>query len=264
MAKLQVGDRNFHYEMVGKGHPLVLLAGYSCDHTIWMPIRDMLAEHFQLLLLDNSSVGQTSDAPAPFTVEDMAKETWEIIEKLGLKNPHIIGHSMGGAIAQTIAYKHPEKVSKIVIANSLIKTTPICKAVLQYFFHLRMDGVHMARIAEGILPWLFSNSFMANQHAVAFVIDSFTKNPHPQTEIGQRYQLEAIHSFDSSSWFQKIAKTLLVICGEEDKLCPPKDLALLTKGMKNAKFVLIPEMGHSFHLEMPMEFVKLVVDFLKG
>lgn len=263
MPKIRVKDLNFHYELHGKGHPLVLIPGYSCDHTIWLPIRDMLAEHFQILLLDNRDVGQSDYSKVPFTVEDMAADTWGIIEQLGLKKPHIIGHSMGGAIAQVLAAQHSQSIGKVVLANSLIKCNPTCQSVLQFFFHLRMDGAHIARIAEGILPWLFSQSFMANTEAVAFVIDNFTKSPHPQTEIGQKYQLDAIKKFDSSNWFKKITAPLLVISSEEDILCPPKDFQTMTKGMANAELVLIPDMGHSFHLERPVEFVRLVQDFFK-
>lgn len=263
MPKVLVNDLNFHYELHGKGHPLVLISGYSCDDTIWAPVRDALAEHFQLLLFDNRGVGQSDYPHAPFTVEDMAADTLGIIEKLGLKKPHIIGHSMGGAVAQVLASKHSQSIGKAVLANSLIKCNATCKAVLQYYFHLRLDGVHLARIAEGILPWLFSESFMSNSHAVAFVIDNFTKAPYPQLEMGQKYQLDAIKQFDSSGWFKKITSPLLVICSEQDLLCPPKDFQMLTKEMPNAKLVLIPEMGHSFHLERPVDFTKIVLEFLK-
>ncbi len=263
MPRVRINDLHFHYELQGKGHPLVLISGYTCDHYVWESVREMLAEHFQLLLFDNRAAGQSEYPHAPFTIEQMASDTMGLIDHLGLQHPHVIGHSMGSAIAQTLAHRHGAKLGKIVLAASFAKLNAVCMASLNFFYHLRLDGVHPARLIEGILPWLSSSSFMADSKNVAQAIDMRLHAPYPQSEIGQKYQLEALSHFDSRSWIKKITSPMLAISGEADILCPPRELHHFVQDMPNMKFVTIPEMSHTFHLERPQEFVRLVLDFLK-
>ena len=264
MPKIKLGNRHFYYEIEGKGHPLVLVPAYTCDIHLYDSIRAGLAEHFQLYLIDNRGSGQSDHAQDPYTVDDMASDTIGIIRALKLKKPHVLGSSMGSAVVQTVAAKHGDEIGKCVLAYPFPKMTAVGAAALSFIYHLRMDGARSARLAESVMPWILSNSFMANTHAVSAFVDIFTSNPAPQSESDHKLQLEALLKFDSRKWLKNVTAPILAICGEEDILAPPKEFQKLAKSMNNVKLKIIPEMGHAVHAEMPEEFNKLVIEFLKS
>ena len=112
MSKIKLNNANFYYELHGKGHPLILIAGYSGDHLVWMPLLENLSKQFQVLLFDNRGVGQTTDDGRPLSAELMAQDVVALADALDLKKPHIVGQSMGGTIAQRVATHHSEKINK--------------------------------------------------------------------------------------------------------------------------------------------------------
>lgn len=264
MPKIRSNGRHFYYETEGKGHPLVLIAGYTGDIRRWDLMRTLFANHFQLFLIDNRGSGRSDPADGPYTVEDMAADTMGVIRELGLKNPHIMGTSLGSAVAQVLALNHASQIGKVVLAYTFLKIQAACAAAFKFFFHLRMDKVHPARQVEGVLPWIFSSAFFQNEKAVSEAIDLMVHQPFPQSETDQKYQLDACLAFDSTKWFEKIGAPLLLILGEEDIIAPPRDVAAQAKEMANAHVHIIPKMGHAVDLEAPEEYFRLVLNFLKA
>lgn len=263
MPKVLIDGRHFYYEIEGKGPPLVLIAGYCSDHHIWDTVREGLASHFQLLLFDNRGIGQSDPVQNAYTVEDMAADATKIIHSLKLKTPHILGTSMGASVAQVLAKKHAKELGKVILAYPFLKLNPVSVAATRFLFHLRMDGVHPARLAEGVMPWLFSREFMSDSKKVSFCIDLISKPPHPLSPTAQKFQLEALVEFDSTSWFHTIKTPLLIMGCEEDILCPPWEIEKIAKDMSHAQFTLIPKMSHAFHIEKPEEFIPQAIEFLK-
>ena len=97
MPKFTCNEIEIYYEIHGEGYPLVLIAGLGCDMSIWDPILDLLKRHFKIIIFDNRGVGRSSSPSQPYTISDMALDTWNLIAKLELHKPHVLGHSMGGA-----------------------------------------------------------------------------------------------------------------------------------------------------------------------
>lgn len=264
MPKIKAGGRHFYYETEGSGPPLVLIAGYTGDVHRWDLLRTLLSGHFQLILFDNRGSGRSDPADVPYSIEDMAADTMALIQELGLKKPHILGSSMGSAVAQVIALQHDSQIGKVVLAHSFLKIPPVCATAFRFLFHLRMDKVHPARIVEGVFPWIFSSQFFQNDKAVAEAIDQSLHPSFPQSETEQKLQLDALLAFDSTKWFEKIGVPLLLILGEEDMVAPPRDIAAQTKEMANVQVHIIPKMAHMIDLEAPEEFLRLVLNFLKA
>lgn len=261
MTKTNINGVNLYYEVHGKGKPLVLIAGFSCRTDLWELLLPYFTENFQVLIFDNRGVGQ-SDAPdSSLTIEDMAADTLALIDQLQLQKPHILGHSMGGAIAQMIAKRHPEKIDKVVLANSLIKFNEVSRYVQNYLLKLRLEGVSIRRLAEYILPWLCSGEFLANNFTIEAFLQHQESNPYPQTLVGYKRQLEALTSFNSSSWVDQITNPTLVIEGQVDLLCP-LDSQQLAKAIKGAQLYTFEGQGHLTLVEKPQEFSQVVTKFL--
>lgn len=261
MGQIVVNGINLYYEVEGKGTPLVLVSGYTTDNSTWFSTKDLLKEHFQLFMLDNRGAGR-SDAPnSPYTVETMAEDVRAFIEALKIKKPHLCGHSMGGSIAQTVAYKYPQLIHKLILSNSLIKLREASAFALKYFLKMLEKGIPPLTVFEGSMPWLFSNNFFKHQEQISEILKLFANYPYPQSLIGQKRQLEALLQFNSENWYQKITSPTLVIEGGEDILCP-EDSKKLAKGIHGAERIHFPNQAHLPQIEIPLEFAKAILSFL--
>lgn len=262
MGKVLVNGMNLYYELHGKGKPLVLIAGFTCRTAVWDLLLEYLPKHFQVLVFDNRGVGQSTSPDISYTVDDMANDTLALIEHLKLDKPHILGHSMGTAIAQTIAKNHPDKIDKVVLANGLVRFNAVSKYVQNYLLKMRLEGAPIRKTAEYMIPWLFSGDFISNQDLVETFLDLQESNPFPQPLIGYKRQLDALSQFDSSSWFRMIDKPTLILEGQADVLCP-LDSKELAKGIKGAQLVVFEGQGHVPIIEKPQDFAKAIIKFLK-
>ena len=100
----------------------------------------------------------------------LAEDCKSLVEALGWKKFHVLGHSMGGAIAQTLAVKAPEKIEKLVLSNTFLSIKPVQTTVLQFFLELRKQRVDVATQLRGLLPWIFSNEFCSSKVGMEEVI----------------------------------------------------------------------------------------------
>lgn len=259
MTKLNINNAQFYYELHGKGEPLVLISGLKSDHTGWMPVLDSLAKKFQVLIFDNRGVGRTIDSEKPFNVETMTDDVIKMIEALDIKKPHLVGHSLGGAITQTLAKKHPEKIRSIALCNTFIKFNDIGRMAFTEVLKLYQANEAPAKIMDSIIPWVFSSKFL-NPELIALIQKVNAENPYPQSISGYQRQLQALYAFDSSSWIQSIEIPTLVIGSDEDKVATLAESQEITQNITGAKLVSFPT-GHASQVEKPELFVEALNQF---
>lgn len=260
MSIAAVNGINLYYEEEGQGAPLVLISGYTTDISAWALIRQRLAKHFRLILVDNRGAGRSDSPDVPYTIETMAEDIRALMAFLHVGSAHILGHSMGTAIAQTLSVKHPTLIKKMVLANPLIHLHPAPKAALSFFLKMREQGMSLVTMIEGSIPWLFSSDFLKSPRDTSALLQHVATYPYPQSVIGQKRQLEATSRFNSEGWFKKIAAATLVIEGGEDIICP-KDARRMSHEMPNASHHLFQSQAHMEHVEKPHEFADAVIDF---
>ena len=262
MPSTLVGKNQLYYEVDGEGHPLILVAGYGCDLGSWEAIRKPLASHFQLIMLDNRGIGRSECPKDHYTVDNMADDVLALIKKLELKKPYILGHSMGGAVIQTIAYKYPNIVGKTIIAQSFVKLAPAALAALIAFLNLYKKNVPMHDASQTVLPWLLSDQWLKTPQLCELFLKLQSENPYLPKIEGLTRQYEALAQFDSQSWYSKITTSPLILAGSEDRLCPLKDSEIMAAGIPNSQFHIFQKVGHVAPLENPQEFCEVVVAYL--
>ncbi|MGE3318463.1 MAG: alpha/beta fold hydrolase [Candidatus Berkiella sp.] len=257
MSKIQIGNTTFFYECQGQGTPLVLIAGYSCDHTFWNAIFDKLIQHFTVLIFDNRGMGQTVDTETTLSIDLMAADVMQLIKVLDLQQPIILGQSMGGMIAQTIARDYPDDISKLIILNSAAKINQRSVMMLEAFLAMLKANVPFDTLIEASMPWFYSPAYLTPQNIASYK-EVCLNNPFPPTyEILSR-QLAAIKKFDSNKWLGDIKVPTTVIAASEDIVCLPVESQELANKIKDSKFMTITG-GHSSPLENPGELIKKLI-----
>jgi pimeloyl-ACP methyl ester carboxylesterase len=262
MPQLTVNNINLYYEQHGSGDDLVLIGGLTSDHQVWKSTLRHFSKHFRVLIFDNRGAGK-SDAPNyPYTTEMMAQDTLQLMDALSISRAHVVGHSMGGCIAQKMALIAPSKINKCVIACARAKPSALANMILSMREKLQKKGMTTDVLAEYVLPFLFSEHFLKNTVQVNGFIQWTLQNPLPQTAIGYQQQLHAVKTHDVSEQLNHITMPTLIIAGEEDILMPLKKMEAISKSLKNSTFISIPNCAHMPHVEAPQEFVDAVLKFL--
>src|SRR5690606_35934259 len=104
-----------HYELVGSGPPLLMLAGIASDGASWGPLTPLLADRFRLILVDNRGSGRTvTRGETPLAIADMADDAAALLDRLGIAEAAVVGHSLGGLLGLLLAARHPARVRRLV------------------------------------------------------------------------------------------------------------------------------------------------------
>jgi pimeloyl-ACP methyl ester carboxylesterase len=261
MATLSFDGLTVFYELYGKGHPLILIAGYTCDHNVWRLMIDELAKDFNVLIFDNRGIGQTKDDDKKFTLATMADDTMRLINRLGLEKPHILGQSMGGAIAQLIARKYPNDIDKLVLLNTAAKFNSRTRHICEVLLNARKKEMDLSLLVELSMPWFLGSNFLANSQLYTEFKDALVNNPLLQTIPDQERQFNALCSFDSSAWLEELITPTLIIAAEEDIITLPEEAKYLAEGITKAQLNYVPG-GHSSPVEAYQQVNQLIKQFL--
>lgn len=263
-ANLKVNGINMYYEIHGKNtsSPLVLIAGFTCDHTFWAGILEQLSANHQVLIFDNRGVGQTETPDSPYSIDMMADDAMALIKELKLKNPVIIGQSMGSAIAQSIGKRYSNQVSKIVLMNTFDHINKAPEIAFENMGELLRLNLPMKYRVQASAPWVFSSEFLSQPDQLAHLIKFAEDNPHPQSLIGFEHQLNAIKAFHSKPWLQDIKSPALIIAGQEDIIAPLAAAKEVQKGIgRKTKLVILPG-GHGSPIEQPEKVTQAILNFI--
>ena len=116
IATIQVDRAKIVYRRLGNGRPLLVLNGFGATSSDWDPLFiHGLASYSELILLDNRGIGGSADDGEPFDIARLANDAAYVIETLGFERISILGWSMGGFIAQTLALQHPGRINKLIL-----------------------------------------------------------------------------------------------------------------------------------------------------
>lgn len=262
MPYLAHNNNNIYYETHGSGHPLVLITGLGAEHNFWANVLPILCKDYQVLIMDNRGVGRTQTAPGDLSTKDMASDVAALMQHIGFNKAHIIGHSMGGAIAQHLAIDYPERIDKLVLYATFAKFDQTAVAQLNGMRMLRHSVSDYAQWIRACLPGGFSASFLGNTEQIESLIHAAANNPYKQSAENYCRQLDACFSHDTSEALKQISMPTLVIHAEKDMLLPSYYAERLMEALPNSILYTAPNAPHCFHIEQPQLFCDHVANFM--
>ncbi len=250
-----------NYDILGNDQPLVLIAGITCDNNNWQLIKDELSKSFQLVMPDNRGIGKSELPEQDYLVADMATDVIALLDELNISKAAVLGHSMGGAVAQYIAGHYPERVDKLIISHSFIKFRASSLMYCNHDYLLAESNATPRLRATIVLPFVYSDEFIENDENVQAFIQDLRDNPSTQTLTSYKQQLHAIGKVDSTNYISKITAKTLVLTGESDKLAPPQDSQEIANKIKNSTLKVMAG-AHIPMWEIPEEYTDLIIKFL--
>jgi pimeloyl-ACP methyl ester carboxylesterase len=262
MPKLATNDIELYYEVHGEGIPLLLIAGLASDSQSWQSIIGDLASRCRVITLDNRGVGRTSPLDVETSIHTMAADCIALIRHLGLKSVNILGHSMGGFVAQECAIHYPEYVDKLILAATSSYNSRRNNDLFSNWACSLEAGLDLKIWFRSIFYWVLSERFFEDEKAVDDAVQFEVDYPYPPNAVSFRKQADEIAAFNYTDKLPAIAAQTLVIGGDEDLLFPVqmcKDLAMKIPG---AVFKVQDKAAHSIYLEDPHAFIRTVLNFL--
>ena len=263
MPKVKLSVISLYYEIHGSGHPVLLISGLNADNASWSGVCSRLAKDFRVILFDNRGSGRSDTPDKRYSIRDMADDAIGLLDHLRIERCHIVGHSMGGYIAQEIAIHYPERVDKLVLeATASVSSTRNNILLNDFLKRFEKDHDNEALMRQ----WTYW-SFSAKTFERKDYIDTFVKKasayPYLQSAEGFGGQMDAVKSFNTCNEIEKIKAKTFVIIGSDDILIYPAESMKLVRGIKGSVSEEIKDAGHCVHVEHPDAFLSKVIPFLK-
>jgi len=250
VLSVRVADRTLSYAVVRRaGPPVVLIHGAGGNRLVW-PAALRRLPGATVYALDLPGHGRSGGAGRE-RIGDYAADLVGFLDGVGEERAVLIGHSMGGAIAQTVALTAPERVSGLVLLSTgaRLKVSPSILEGLQRDFRAVVRLTAEWAWGPGADPALVAEGQRAMEET------------GPQVLLGD---FLACDRFDVRERVGEIRAPTLVATGSEDRMTPPRFGRWLADNIPGARFLLVEGAGHFLMLERPREVAAAVEAFLRG
>jgi 3-oxoadipate enol-lactonase len=261
MPTIQANGQTLYYEVHGEGEPLLLVMGLAADTMAWAMQVPALSARYRTIIFDNRDVGQSSMAAAPYEITDLAQDTLSLADALELESFHLVGASMGGAIAQEVALAAPDRVRTLTLAMTWPRGGAWA-AKLSELWSARVEHMSREERVDELMLLTLSEDFFENADGVAWLRDVMLQNPHPQSADAFARQLDASSRHDTRERLGRLAMPTHVIGAEHDILVPVWKSRELAELIPGARLSVVDAGPHGANLERAEEFNRLVLDFL--
>jgi pimeloyl-ACP methyl ester carboxylesterase len=228
--------------------PLLLIAGLGSQMLSWHePLCELLAERgLRPIRFDNRDAGLSTHVTRPYSLEDMAADAVGLLDHLGLESAHVVGVSMGGMLAQTLAYEHPSRVRSLVSIMSttgeraVSKPTPAAEEILMRPSATTADEAEERAVESARV--IGSPGLVDEERVRMLARTAFERANDPD---GYKRQLDAIYAArDRTERVRSITAPTLVIHGKLDPLIPLGAGRATAAAIDGAELIVIEGMGH--------------------
>ncbi len=262
MPVITANGIQINYEEKGEGFPLVLLHGLSDDLNLWNPLLSELSSHYRTIAIDIRGHGHSGKPDSSYSVHQFSDDLLGFMDKLDISRAHLMGLSMGAAIAQLFALDHPDRTGALVLLSAFgraeggfrtrlleLRKTLINEGVPAYFDEAvklvvtpEFQSVNAAAIADSKQYCIQVNSASALVNAVGACI-----------------------GFDVHDRNSQISAPTLVLCGKEDVFMSNELAWKVYHAIKGSKWLIMPGVGHNLITpENVTPLLRAVQDFLNA
>ncbi len=246
MPRVKIADQEIYYaargsdDLIRPPAPLVFVHGAGDSHLLWNGQLAAFADVTRAIALDLPGHGRSHGAGRA-TILDYALTVRAFLDALKIDRAILVGNSMGGAIAQSLAVEFPARV----VGLALVGTGAKLRVAPQFLQGLATDFETTARV-------LVENYFAPNAspHLRAKSLEQLVRTG----SIVAFGDFAACDTFDLRERIPTISAPTLVLCGAQDKMTPPRASEYLAQHIPRAQLVILPDAGHLPMLEQPRAF----------
>lgn len=252
---------SLYYERIGQGPPLLLIMGTGLDHTCWQHQISAYSPYFECICFDNRGTGK-SDAPVDdLTTKLLAEDAAGLLDALNVESAHVSGLSLGSCIAQELCLARPERVRSLQLHGTWGRAHGYAERKFKAQLRL-LNAFSIADFYEISMLWFITPQyFSVHPDRVTAQIKAIVDAAPSMELLKAQYKADLEH--DALDRLPRIAVPTLVAVGSFDVALPPMYSREVAEAIPGSELVIIEDGGHLFNLEIPEEFNRVTLGFLK-
>ncbi len=243
----------------GEGPPLLLISGLGGKADFWNPLNRLLEQKFRLISFDHRGTGASGYPADGYTIERMAADALNVLDALGIPTIDVIGHSTGGAIAQTLAIDTPSRVQRLIISGSWARTDYRFRLLFELRLSVLRQAGPAAYTALGQLLAYSPEWIGQNEELIRSSVTNSEKSPEARMATDARVRMLLAH--DRLDDLHKITSQTLVVGAADDMIVPFSHSRAIAERIDRARVVEISG-GHFYPRTEPDRLARILMDFL--
>ena len=255
-----VPTHQLYVEEHGKGEPLLLIEGLGQSMWAWREQIPVFAGRYRTIAFDTRGTGRSPVPDEPCGIDELAQDAADILDG---RAANVVGLSMGGYVALTLALARPELVRSLVLVGTGAggpDRVPRPQDVRDAY--AAATGLPFDEYGRRTMPLTFSPGW-AERNADRFEEILAARGEHPTPDVTLDAHLQACYRFYASGCeVERIDAPALVVHGDADVIVPVENGRALASRLPNARYVELPGRGHNVQLEDPETINRLVLEFL--
>jgi pimeloyl-ACP methyl ester carboxylesterase len=241
MSGILIDGSLIHYEIFGRGKPIIFVHGWLGSWRYWVPVMDELARDYRTYALDLWGFGDSDKLQEHYDIDTYVELLISFMDELGILRTPLVGHTLGAAIATRLASRYPDRVSK-VLAVSL---------------PLSADAINRKLLSAG------PNEAIARMFW-------HRQRPYPEVEVGLAkaaenaiaLSIQSVAQLNMRSVLEEVDAPLLTVYGERDNVIDPAQADEMEEKLYAARAIVLRSAAHFPMLDETPKFVRLLRDFM--
>jgi pimeloyl-ACP methyl ester carboxylesterase len=246
---------------------LLIVGGVAEGADAWIAQASALSDDYRVLRFDARGIGPSPRVAASDSLNQLVRDALEVLDATGSRRAHVVGSSLGSAIAQWLAIDHPERVLTLTLSGAYARPDDDFRALAARWTRIAeaddaseglLDAINQAAYS----PESWRNGFAparveAGERALAADAEA-----RADFRVATSSALHAALQHDSSSRIGRVEQPVLLLSGELDAVLPIHHAEELAELIPHAQLARIPGSGHQVHEELADEFNRQLVAFL--
>jgi 3-oxoadipate enol-lactonase len=237
--------------------------GLAADTFAWALQVPAFSTRHRTVIFDNRDVGRSSLSDGTYEIADMARDALALADALELDSFHLLGYSLGGAIAQELALAEPERVSTLTLAVTFSWGGNWGRKLAEVW-GARVQGMSLEERVDELMLLTLSREFFENEDATGYVRQMMLADPHPQPPDAFARQVAAAGGHDTRDRLDSLHMPTHVIGAEFDILVPVWESRAVAHGIPGARWTEMERCPHGANVERAGEFNDTVLEFIAG
>ena len=258
MSSITTDQGIVHYEVYGRGRPVILLHGWLGSWGLWQETMGYLGRYYRTYAMDFWGFGESGKKRETYDVSDFVSLVDQFMEQLGIVQAPLVGHSMGGTVSLSVAIRFPQRARKVVVVGS-----PIVGSSLA--FPLKLAGYHWIAYMLFNMMW----AFRAGMKVASPFICSDPRFPEMMDRDLSRTTLESfllsiasLRRTDLRPELGQLKIPVMGMYGDRDNIVSPRQWKPLQAGVPHAKIVRWQKAQHFVMIDTPQDFMQQLKIFL--
>ncbi|HNT22987.1 MAG TPA: alpha/beta hydrolase [Anaerolineales bacterium] len=247
-----------HYEVYGRGRPVILLHGWLGSWGLWQETMAYLGRYYRTYALDFWGFGESGTKRDTYAVQDFVSLVDQFMEQLGINQAPLVGHSMGGTVSLSVAIKYPARVRKVVVVGSpivgsslslllkLMGRRPIAFITYNNMWAFKLGFRMMAPLFSRDRNW----ANMMDRDVSRLTLESFLMS------------IASLRRTDLRPLLGQVKIPAMGMFGHRDIVVHPNQWKPMLEGIPHARIERFPDAGHFIMLDEPQRFMETLRDFL--